>query len=181
MQVINAKNHSDNRLMEHLTKWYELISKAQNLLLKGQGIDTFEPNIQIVIEPSFENSIFLQLVITDNKVQWFRTTWVRLSDSHKFSPIENLKYIGHKIEPTIEYENGLIKREEVDDILHFIKTISIKPKIEKWGGIVLDGIYYTIIIGVGNTQTTYKCHYQSDDWDDLQKLVAMLQKLNESL
>jgi hypothetical protein len=167
--------------MDNINRWYELISKAQNLLLKGQEIDTYESNIQFAIEPSFENSVFLQLVITDNKVQWFRTTWLRLYDSQKFTPIENLKYIGQNIEPTIEYENGIIKKEEVENIVNFIQTISIKPKLEKWGGIILDGIYYTITIGVENTQTTYKWHYQPDDWEDLQILASMLQKLNESL
>jgi hypothetical protein len=182
VQVINAKKHSDNSIMEDVqSKWYELINKAQNLLLKGQEIDNYESNIQIAIEPSFENSIFLQLVIVEDKVQWFRTTWLRLSDSQKFTPIENLRYIGKNIEPTIKYESGVINKRTIDDILSFIETISIKPKIEKWGGIILDGIYYTVTIGVENTRSTHKWHYQPDNWEDLQILASMLQKLNESL
>ena len=56
--------------MENSDKWLEFMDLAQTLLLKGQAIDTYKPNIQIAVEPSFDNSVFLQLVINNEEVQW---------------------------------------------------------------------------------------------------------------
>ena len=86
---------------------------AQELLFLGQEIDNYKQTIQIAIEPSFEKSIFLQLVINEGKVFWYRTTWERLIDAPKFSnPLDSLKYIGQTIKPTMLYENGIIEKEK---------------------------------------------------------------------
>jgi hypothetical protein len=168
--------------MDSLNKWFEFMNTAQTLLFQGQKIDNYKPIIQIAIEPSFDKSIFLQLVIIDNEVYWYRTTWERLIDAPKFSnPIESLKYIGQNIKPTILYENGVIEKENINHIVDFIKTISIRPKIDKWGGIVLDGINYSLTVGVENTQTTYKWNYLPEEWTELDELRKLLEKLNAEI
>jgi hypothetical protein len=168
--------------MDNIIKWLDFMKSAQVQLLKGQSIDNYKPNIQIAIEPSFDNSIFLQLLLNDKDVEWYRTTWLRLTDAPKFSdPIESLKYIGKNIEPAIKYENGTIEKKCIIDIISFIKTISVKPRIEKWSGIMLDGIYYTLTIGTESMLTTYKWHYLPDEWTDLQTLTRMIEELNKKL
>jgi hypothetical protein len=168
--------------MENSSKWFEFMNFAQTLLLKGQAIDTAKPNIQIAVEPSFDNSIFLQLVINNQDVQWYRTTWLRLVDAAKFSnPIESLKHIGQTITPTIKKESGITGTSKVKEIIDFAKRLSIKPNLEQWGGIILDGTYYTLTIGVESTLTTFRWHHLPDNWLELEKLADMLEELNKKL
>lgn len=168
--------------MNNKNKWFEFMNAAQEILFLGQKIDTYKQTIQIAVEPSFEKSIFLQLVIIEDKVSWYRTTWERLIDAPKFSnPIESLKFIGQSIKPTMVYENGTIEREKIKAIIDFIKTISVKPIFEKWGGILLDGTNYTLKIGVENTETIYKWHYLPDEWKELNTLSKLLEELNREL
>ncbi|MES2774710.1 MAG: hypothetical protein V4722_11025 [Bacteroidota bacterium] len=168
--------------MENPSSWFEFMNLAQSLLLKGQVIDNYKPNIQIAVEPSFDNSIFLQIVINNEEVQWYRTTWMRFVDLPKFSnPIEGLKYIGQVITPTIIKESGTTNIKKLKGIIEFAKGLSIKPNFEKWGGIIIDGTCYTLVIGVESTQTTYKWHYLPDSWIELEKMADMLEELNRDL
>jgi hypothetical protein len=168
--------------MESSNKWFEFMDSAQTLFFKGQAIDRHKPNIQIAIEPSFDNSILLQLVLNDKGIQWYRTTWLRLVDTPKFSnPIESLKYIGRTITPTIKKEAGTTGNDKIKDIIDFAKGLSLKPNLEKWDGIIVDGTYYTLTIGVESTQTTFRWHHLPDSWTDLKKLADMLEYLNKEL
>ena len=163
-------------------KWFDFMKLAQSSLIHGQKIDDYKRNIQIAIEPSFDNSIFLQLVINEDIVQWYRTTWLRLTDARKFSdPIENLKFIAQTIQPTIKYESGTTDKKNLQDIIEFAKALSVQPQLDKWGGIILDGTHYTLTIGVESTQMIYKWHHLPDNWTDLQKLSVMLEELNKKL
>lgn len=155
---------------------------AQASLMQGQKIDNYKPNIQIAIEHSLDNSISLQLVINGDKVEWYRTTWLRLVDAPKFSnPIESLKHIGQTIKPAIKYESGTTDTENLKDIIQFARRLSVQPQLDKWGGITLDGTSYTLTIGVESTQATYKWHHLPDNWADLKKLATMLEEFNEKL
>jgi hypothetical protein len=168
--------------MESSDKWFEFSNYAQSILLRGQEIDSYKQTIQLAIEPSFEKSIFLQIVLNIDNCFWYRTTWERLIDAPKFSnPIESLKYIGKEIKPTIIYENGIIERENINSIVDFIESLSLKPIFDSWGGIILDGIKYTLKIGVENTEIIYKWHHLPEEWKELSTLTKLLEELNQNL
>ena len=57
----------------------------------------------------------------------------------------------------------------------------MKPKFDKWGGLMLDGINYTLKIGVENTQTIYKWNYLPDEWKEINTLTKLLEDLNRKL
>jgi hypothetical protein len=104
--------------MDRVQEWLAFMHQAQKKLLQGQQIDTHKPNIQIAIEPSFDKSTFLQLVLNDYKALWYRTRWDRLADAPKFSnAIEDLNYIDTIIEPIISYENGIIEIERTVELI----------------------------------------------------------------
>ena len=167
--------------MENTSKWFEFLREAHRLVLQGQESDHSWPNIQICIEPSFDNNIFLQLIIRDDMVEWYRTTWLRLVDVPKFTPIEGLKYIGQSMKPTIKYESGTVNKEDIRDIIACAETLCVPMVPEKSGSIILDGTSYSLMIGVGNTQVTYSWHGLPNDWAPLKKLTKMLEALNEKL
>ncbi len=124
--------------MDNSKTWHDFMTTAQGLLLKGQAIDSYRSNIQIAIEPSFDNSYFLQLVIYDDKIQWYRTTWLRHVDTPKFSdPIGSLKYVGQTIKPTIKYEQGITLKENLRNIVESVQELSIKPRLERWAALFL--------------------------------------------
>jgi hypothetical protein len=168
--------------MNNSKNWFDFIALANTLTKQGQKIDEYKSSIQILFEPSFNNHFFLQLQLDKDNLKWFRTTWQMLVDSPKFTdPIQQLKYIGQTIKPTISYESGETDLKLIEHILEFVKTISIKPQLDKLGGIVLDGCTYTLTIAVDKTETKYKWHYLPNDWTDLQELANMLDELNQKL
>lgn len=159
--------------------WSNFMETAQQILFRGQVQNVFEPTIQFGLEPSFENHFFLQLVIEETTVQWYRTTWLKMEDAPKFlNPMESLKYIGKIIEPTFKKESGIIEITKLESIMTFINTLHIAPQIKKTNRIVLDGVYFTLVIGVESMKTTFKWHYLPDEWSELEKLVDMLLDLN---
>lgn len=163
-------------------KWPEFETLAQVMLFRGQIIDTDKQYIQLVIDPSFDNSVNLQLEIGEEAVKWYRTTWSRLIDTPKFhNPIESLKFIGQEIKPTISHEKGVIDAQKIAAVIDLAKSISIKPFLKEQRGIVLDGINYTITINVDGLKITYKWHYLEEDWNDLEQLRLSLEEFNGEL
>lgn len=167
--------------MDNNTKWFEFLKEAQHVLLKGQEIDHSWPNIQICIEPSFDNSIFLQLMIREDVVQWYRTTWLRLVDVPKFTPIEGLKYIGQSIKPTIKHESGTVNKEDIQDIIACAESLYVPVVLENSRSITVDGTSYTLMIGDGNTKVTYAWHGLPNNLGPLEKMITLLEALNEKL
>jgi len=168
--------------MDNTKNWFDFMELANTKVRLGQKIDKYKANIQIGFYPSFDNHIFLQLQLDKEKLNWHRTTWLKLEDAPKFNdPIQRLKYIGQQLTPSIEYQNGSTDINQAAGIIDFIKSLSIKPRLEKRGGIILDGCEYELTIGVENTVTTYKWHYLPKEWTDLQMLADMLDKLNHNL
>lgn len=168
--------------MDSSKVWFDFMDLANATAEQGQKIDKYKPSIQIYFQPSFNNHILLQLQLYKELLKWYRTTWQKSVDAPKFNdPIQKLKFIGQIIKPTIKYESGDIELKVVGHILEFIKTISIRPRLERWGGIILDGNFYTLTISVESVEAKYKWHYLPDEWIDLQKLADMLEELNNQL
>lgn len=168
--------------MDKFPIWLDFIDNANEILKQGQNIDEFKSNIQIIFEPSFSNHIFLQLNWEHDTVKWYRTTWEKIKDIYKINdPIENLKYIGQEMRPTFIYENGEIDISLIRSIVDLLRCISIKPQIDKYGGITLDGSYYTLIFGVESFQAIYKWHSISEEWKELQEIADLLLDLNDKL
>jgi len=159
-------------------KWYEFMQLANAELLQGLRIDYTIPAIQLVFEPSFDNHIFLQLQMGEKNVSWSRRTWLKREDWPKFTdPIENLKYIGRTITPTIQRESGELDPEVLQPIIAFINAMTVKPSLAG-PGIVIDGTAYALTIGTATTHATYKWHYLPEEWSDLQKLADMILEID---
>lgn len=164
------------------TIWNNVSQKAQEYVRKGQIQNSYLPRIELLVEPTFDNPIFLQLEIKGEQVHWYHTTWLKTLDSIKLlNPVESLKYVGKEIAPTMVYAKGEIGLEVIAPILARIRGLVVPPKIDKVGAIVLDGVYYTLTIGVESMQTTYKWHYLPDEWLALGKVADMLVALYKEL
>lgn len=168
--------------MDKYKQWFDFIQSAHILLLKGQSFDENQPHIQFLIEPAFSNSVHLQLVVHDQDVQWFRTTWQRHIDEPKFwDIIENLQYIGQVASPTMQYESGRVEQGSVAQLFEIAQTISVKPQLEKSSQIILDGESNTLIISNGTTHSTFVWKVLPSEWKELGRLTNLLTTLNDSL
>lgn len=168
--------------MDNSKAWFDFTDLANAMTEQGQKIDNYKPSIQIYFQPSFDNHVFLQLQLDDDNLKWYRTTWQKLVDAKYFNdPIQKLKFIGQTLKPTIKYESGETELKIAGQILEFIKSLSIRPRLEKLGGIILDGNYYTLTISVESVEAKYKWHYLPNEWTDLQRLADMLEELNNQL
>ena len=127
--------------MDNSKQWFDFIELANAVLMQGQKIDNYKPNIQIAFEPSFDNHVFLQLQWDNEILNWYRTTWHKLIDEPKFNdPIESLKYIGQSLHPTIKRESGSTDLNKIKHIIDFAKSISIKPNSTSSGDLFLMGV-----------------------------------------
>ncbi len=72
--------------MEKRKVWFDFIEKANKMLKQGQEIDTFQPPIQIVFEPVFDNHISLQLDWRDDNVNWHHSIYNLLTSIKNNSP-----------------------------------------------------------------------------------------------
>jgi hypothetical protein len=168
--------------MDKTKVWFDFMELANSILTKGQKANNYNSNIQVIYEPSFDNHVSLQLNWDDKVVKWYRTTWFKMTDTVKFNdPIESLKYIGKEIKPTLTYEKGETNIATIQNIVDFVKEISVKPNIDKWGGITLDGCYITLAIGVESNHVIYKWYNLPDEWKNLQTLADMIKQLNQKL
>lgn len=163
-------------------KWLDFARDAHELLLKGQPFDPSLPTIQFAVEPSFADSIFFQLAIKNNEVEWYRSTWHKSADIPKITdPIDSLKYIGQIFRPAMTYENGTVARETVSDIIDQARSLSIRHDIEKPGHIVLDGVRYMLKIGGSDAQMIFEWQILPEEWTGLGELVVLLENLNNKL
>lgn len=168
--------------MTNLHLWQSFLEKGKTQLQQGQKINEYHSHIQLLIEPSFSNWIFLQLNWTDETVHWYRTTWEKTLDVLKFyDPIGSLAYIGKTIEPTIVYEKGEIPFTDISHIVACIRNLSLAPCIDKSGRIILDGCLHTLTIGVEYEMTSYRWNVAPEGWGELQEIANLLLELEEKL
>jgi len=162
-------------------QWYRLMQSAMTTVRTGQDTGRARPAITLIVEPSFDNSFCLQLVIAGDTLSWYRTTWLRLEDAAKLrDPIASLMYIGQELPPGIRHENGTADAAGLREIRDAVRTLSVSPPLEA-PGIVLDGTYYRLTIGNGDAEITYKWHYLPGEWASLRKLTDLLEIFNTSL
>jgi hypothetical protein len=160
--------------------WNRFSSAAMTLVRQGQHINTRDPYIQVLVEPSFDDPVLVQLSWKDKNVKWFRTTWLKTAEPYDFGVIGSLKYLDHTPTPTIKYTGGEADISRIEKLIGLIRDLSIPPQIDKLRFITLDGSDYTLTIGVAEVKATYKWHTCPEQWQDLQTIADMLYDLDLS-
>jgi len=158
--------------------WNKFSLAAMELVRKGQQINTRRSYIQALFEPSFDNPVLVQLNWKDKNVNWFRTTWLKTTETYDFSVTGSLKYFHHTPQPAIKYENGEADISRIEKLILLIKGLSIAPRIDTLKFFALDGSNYTLTIGVDDVKTIYKWHTCPEEWQDLQTIADMLYNLD---
>ncbi len=165
------------------TDWEDLCYVAKQQLQATSRVVSHSGMSFITLfhEPSFDNHSFLNITWKDALVTWHLSIWDRVADSVKFKPIENLKYIGQEIIPTILHTKGSGHIQSVQAIISAIAHLSISPRIAPLARFTLDGSYYTLPLGVDDLHTTYSWHTEPEEWQGLVDLVDLLLQFQEEL
>lgn len=163
--------------------WNIFESRAKNQLTAGIEKKSSESFIELLHEPSFEPSTFLQLVWkNDSNTRWYLATWDRQLNWDKFfNPIEKLKYVGSEIQPLISTRTGTLVPETLTPIVEVIQNLSIKPRLDKLKVMTLDGSNYDLCFGVDDLHCKYSWHTMPEEWISLRKVVDMLLNLQNEL
>lgn len=156
--------------------WSHFVVLA-NKALKASQPKTYGRFISLMLEPHFYNHAFLQIHWEKDGLNWYRSTWLKDDDAPKFNnPMEQLKYIGKSVSPTLEVESGTVTAQDAEALLNLLRSLSLNPFIDNDGGIVLDGCVHTLTFCTDySTSCCYVWNYLPDEYKDLQKVVDLLE------
>lgn len=162
----------------HPDNWSGFV-KLANEALKASQPKTYKRHISLMLEPSFDNHVLLQLQWAEEGIKWYRSVWFKHEDAPKFlNPIEQLKYIGKNIAPTMLSESGMLNAEETESLQKQLRKLCINPYIDDDGGIVLDGCVHTLTFYTDySTSCRYVWNYLPEEYNALQPLADMLKML----
>jgi hypothetical protein len=164
------------RTSPHPDNWPGFINLA-NEALKASQPKTYRRFVSLMLEPHFHNHILLQLQWAEEGMNWYRSTWLKHEDAPKFTnPIEQLKYIGKTIAPTLSLESGKLATEKAEPLLNLLRHLSINPYIDNNGSIVLDGCVHTLTFGTDySVSSSFKWNYLPEEYKPFQKVVDLLE------
>jgi hypothetical protein len=165
------------------TEWKDLCYTAKQQL-QATRLPTSHPGrsfITLLHEPSFDNHSFLQITWKNNSLTWHLSIWDQIADGAKFTPINNLAYIGREIVPTIIQTSGTRDMQSIQAITSAIANLSIPPRIIPLNQFTMDGSYYTLTIAVDDTSTTFNWHTSPEEWQGLVDMADQLLRLQEEL
>jgi hypothetical protein len=154
------------------------MAKAKDTLFQNSDIPHGKNFIELIVEPSFNNhfKILIKWKKGENRVTWTKTTWEKLLDAHKFN--NNLE-TEHDISPTFSYQNGIIEEKYIEQVISSLKSLSIRPNLEPFDLIVLDGTYTTLKIGGNKNYMAYSWHLLPNDWEELEVIIDKIVKLEK--
>ncbi len=158
--------------------WSGFVTLAREALKASQP-KTYRRFISLMLEPSFDNYVLLQLQWAEEGINWFRSTWSKDDDCPKFmNPIEQLKYIGKTIAPTLNTVSGRVRAEDAGPLLDVLRNLRITPYMDHNGSIVLDGCVHTLTFGTDySTRSTFVWNYLPEEYNELQKVADLLETL----
>ena len=126
------------------SNWPDFAYKAHAILRQSEPVNTFQPYVHLLCEPSLGNPFTFQLSWGDSSVRWFSNEWLKIDDGLKFDPIENLKFIGIDLQPTIRRKEGELSTVECAGIIDIVQNLSVKPCISYLNRMMIDGSSYTL-------------------------------------
>lgn len=162
----------------HPDNWPGFV-KLANEALKASQPKTYRRFVSLMLEPSFDNHVLLQLQWKEQGIVWYRSSWLKDEDAPKFwNPIEQLKYTGKTIQPTLSIQSGTVTPEEAEPLLNLLRNLRINPYLDHDGSVVLDGCVHTLTFYTNySIISTFQWNYLPEEYKQLQKVVDLLETL----
>ncbi len=158
--------------------WSDFRIQATNALKASQP-KTYRRVVSLMLEQHFHDHVLLQLQWVEQEIRWYRSVWRKDEDSPKFNnPIEQLKYIGKTMSPTLTVESGIVKPEEAESLLNLLRNLRLNPYLDHDGSVVLDGCIHTLTFYTNySIISTFQWNYLPEEYQELQKVTDLLEAL----
>jgi len=163
-----------NLYRELLSSAYEELSQMGN---STDGLDS----VCILIDESLGDCFSFSLKKNRTQYLWLRKQWDKRNDMRIASdPIEQLKYIGQKILPSISIQHGVTRLDEANKIFRYAENLDLDEKAVS-NVIVLDGVGHTVKISLSKGNAEFKWNALPPGWEPLEELVNLMLDLNRKL
>lgn len=161
-----------------LPGWADFVIRA-NEALKASQPKTYGRSVSLMLEPHFDDHVLLQLHCEKDGLKWYRSVWLKGEDAPKFlNPIEQLKYIGKTIAPTLKTESGILTAEDAKPLLDVLQGLRLNPYLDHDGSIVLDGCVHTLTFQTNySISSSFVWNYLPDEYGELQKVTDLMEAL----
>lgn len=162
----------------HPDNWPGFVKLANEALNASQP-KTYKRFVSLMLEPHFYDHVLLQLQWEEEGIKWFRSVWLKDKDAPKFlNPIEQLKYTGKTVAPTLETASGMVSAKDAEPLLDVLRNLRLNPYIDHEGGIVLDGCVHTLTFCTDySTRSTFVWNYLPEEYRELQQLTYLMEAL----
>jgi|GEM_PF-1312599 len=162
----------------HPDNWPGFV-KLANEALKASQPKTHKRFVSLMLEPHFYDHVLLQLQWEEERIKWFRSVWLKDEDAPKFlNPIEQLKYVGKTIQPTLMTESGIVNAEDAGPLLDVLRNLRLNPYLDHNGSLVLDGCVHTLTFYTNySISSTFIWNYLPEEYEELQKVTDLLEAL----
>lgn len=133
----------------------------------------------IVSEASGDGFTFLLYNCRDNSYRWERKNWYKQNDISQVSnPIGGLKYIGQKIIPNINEQQGITELTEAKEIFSLVPALLELNNNEKNGKSVINGTGYFLQVKLGDAQKNFQWDSVPNGWDNVIGISNKMIELN---
>jgi len=172
------KSDSMAALHPHPDNWPGFVILANNALKASQP-HTYGRFVSLMLEPHFYNHELLQIQWENGKLKWYRSIWLKDDDAPKFlNTLEQLKYIGKTVSPTLVTESGSLRAEDTELFVNLLRNLNMNPYLDHDGGIVLDGCVHTLTFGTDySTNSRFTWNYLPEEYIELGKVTEMMKRV----
>lgn len=164
-----------------INSWPRLIDAAKQALRQPLSLGKANDFLFFIYEPTFDNEFSLWLALGKDQCHWESRTWEKDTDSSKFGVLEQLRYLGQTLSPTVCSVSGICAREQVQPIITLLELQSPAIRFTATDSIVLDGEKTTLTIGNGDWKVTYTWTVLPPEWSGFETAKELLIQLNNRL
>ena len=159
--------------------WPELSWAATQALRTPDIKRRYDGFLHFVYEPSFGDAFSLTLIWENGVCRWRRLYWNSAEDSAKFGVLEELRYLGQTLAPTLIASEGILSVDVFEALRALLGSQSL-PIGPFEGRLILDGVQYTLTIDNGTSGVTYRWQVLPEAWAGLEKVTLMLFEMNDN-
>jgi hypothetical protein len=163
------------------TSWLDLNSAAKEALKTPEIRGHCDGFLHFTYEPSLANEFSLMLIWEKSVCQWQRLYWEKDKDSAKFGIMEELRYLGQTLLPTLVSTKGILPDGMFQALLTLLRvqTLPIGPIADRY--LTLDGEDFSLTVGAGEHRVAYRWRSLPTEWAGLEELKSILMEMSDRL
>ena len=163
------------------TTWPNLFAAAKQALRDHESMTKGNNFLSLCYEPSFGDEFSLCFSWDGGRCRWERLTWEKNTDVAKFGVMEQLRYLGQTLAPTLRSASGDCDREDLQPIVARLESLTLPIRDSPDRSLILDGVTTTLTFGNATWKVSYRWTMLPPTWKGLGDVQRMLLQLAEKL